>query len=113
METLQATSRYHVSTFAAADYALLGKLCSWPTGQLFPCLDLLRMLLLHPDAAKHYAGSASQDALWAVVNRGASGSPPPQANLITATRTAVNTFRHAPLQEWARSHRAQVSRRTH
>jgi phospholipase A-2-activating protein len=107
VETLQATSRYHATSFAAADFALVGKLCSWPAAQLFPALDLLRMLLLHPEAARHYA-APPQDELWAVLNRAGSGSPPLPANLITATRTAVNTFRHAPLQEWARAHQAQV-----
>jgi hypothetical protein len=107
VETLQATSRYHASSFAAADYALVGKLCSWPVPQLFPALDLLRMLLLHPEAARHYA-APPQDELGAALNRAGSGSPPLPANLITATRTAVNTFRYAPLQEWARTHQAQV-----
>lgn len=108
VETLQATSRYHASSFAAADFALVGKLCSWPAPQLFPALDLLRMLLLHPDAARHYAGPG-QTALWAALQAAAAGGPPLPANLVTATRTAVNTFRHSALQDWAAAHQAQVS----
>ena len=52
-EVISATSRYHAST---VDSSMLGfieqMLKSWPSAQVFPALDLARLVVLHPDAAK-------------------------------------------------------------
>ncbi|KAE8702211.1 4-hydroxy-3-methylbut-2-enyl diphosphate reductase [Hibiscus syriacus] len=46
------TSHYHSSTFADVDIALLLKLLkSWPLAMIFPVIDILRMIVLHPDGA--------------------------------------------------------------
>ncbi len=33
---------------------LVDKLLKWPAGSVFPALDLVRLLVLHPRAASHY-----------------------------------------------------------
>ncbi|KAJ7296394.1 hypothetical protein O6H91_Y126500 [Diphasiastrum complanatum] len=58
---LKDTSHYHASSFADADFNLLTAiLCSWPIQCLFPVLDLLRMMLLHPQAARWYSQEAEK-----------------------------------------------------
>jgi phospholipase A-2-activating protein len=60
---------YHASKVSAADLALFtgaggaGGLLSWPLSRVFPALDLLRCLLLHPDAAKLAAGAGGTPPL--------------------------------------------------
>ncbi|KAJ6692634.1 PHOSPHOLIPASE A2-ACTIVATING PROTEIN [Salix purpurea] len=52
IKILKDTSHYHTSRFADADIALLLKLLkSWPLAMIFPVIDILRMLVLHPDGA--------------------------------------------------------------
>jgi len=59
VRTLKDPTMYHATTISSEDVAVfLGDasgdgLLAWPTAQLFPCLDLLRLLVLHPDAAPH------------------------------------------------------------
>ncbi|KAF7126945.1 hypothetical protein RHSIM_Rhsim11G0173300 [Rhododendron simsii] len=49
---LKDTSHYHSSIFSDIDVALLLKLVkSWPIAMIFPVIDLLRMIILHPDGA--------------------------------------------------------------
>ncbi|KAG5526581.1 hypothetical protein RHGRI_032755 [Rhododendron griersonianum] len=49
---LKDTSHYHSSIFSDIDIALLLKLVkSWPIAMIFPVIDLLRMIILHPDGA--------------------------------------------------------------
>jgi len=50
---LKQTSRYHVSTFTAEDYTVSAKLLNWPAKLIWPVLDFFRLLVLHPEAAKH------------------------------------------------------------
>lgn len=58
--TLLATSRYHSSTISISELNAL-KLCleSWDIDSIFPVLDLVRIVVLHPDA-----GSRSKEKMW-------------------------------------------------
>ncbi|KAM1760276.1 hypothetical protein ACFX12_003166 [Malus domestica] len=52
VKILKDTSHYHSSKFAEVDIALLVRLLkSWPVAMLFPVIDILRMIVLHPDGA--------------------------------------------------------------
>jgi phospholipase A-2-activating protein len=51
--TLEKTSYYHVTTFSDSDIQLLSKLTKYPDKYIFPAMDIIRMLVLHPDGAKH------------------------------------------------------------
>jgi len=53
--TLSNTSFYHASSFEKNEYSTLLKLVQWPQENCFPALDTLRLLVLHPHAALHYA----------------------------------------------------------
>ncbi|CAM9353625.1 unnamed protein product [Phaeothamnion confervicola] len=57
--TLAATNRYHASQVQRAELVLACKLVSWPVEAVFPCLDLCRILLLHPHAAELLAREES------------------------------------------------------
>ncbi|XP_074299105.1 uncharacterized protein LOC141630133 [Silene latifolia] len=52
VKILKDTSHYHSSSFADVDVVLLFKLLnSWPLSMIFPVIDILRMIILHPDGA--------------------------------------------------------------
>ncbi|CAM9846412.1 unnamed protein product, partial [Chrysoparadoxa australica] len=59
--TIKATSRYHSSRIAEAEALLLPKLASWPVDKVFPCLDLMRLAVLHPHAAEGMGGRVGFD----------------------------------------------------
>ncbi|KAJ6692635.1 PHOSPHOLIPASE A-2-ACTIVATING PROTEIN [Salix purpurea] len=85
IKILKDTSHYHTSRFADADIALLLKLLkSWPLAMIFPVIDILRMLVLHPDGAtvllKHVEDE--NDILMEMIKRVATNPPLPQ-NLLT------------------------------
>ncbi|KAG6542654.1 hypothetical protein Mapa_015888 [Marchantia paleacea] len=110
LSILKDTSHYHVTTFAEADFGLLSKvLLRWPVSNIFPGLDILRMLLLHPHAAEHYAKDANmgEDVVIDALRR-ANTAPVSAANQLTSARVAVNTFRHSVLRDWAKKHREEV-----
>ena len=52
-------------------YALVDKLMRWPAACLFPVLDVVRALILHSNAAKHFARDGW--ALYAAVLGAATG----------------------------------------
>lgn len=85
--------------------ALLGKMLRWPAAQLFPALDIARLLAL--DAA--YAPALAQDAGSAAAPGGggiggafatAAAEPQLPANQQTALRLACNAFQHPVLRQW-------------
>ncbi|GMP38058.1 hypothetical protein CsSME_00009465 [Camellia sinensis var. sinensis] len=52
VKILKDTSHYHSSRFSDVDIILLLKLLkSWPLAMMFPVIDILRMIILHPDGA--------------------------------------------------------------
>lgn len=59
-QTLTATSRYHSSTISMDELRVLEQcLTQWDLSNIFPVLDLLRITVLHPDAAKQ-----EREAFW-------------------------------------------------
>jgi phospholipase A-2-activating protein len=59
-ETIAATNRYHATTLTDLELSIILKMMSgWPLENVFPSLDLARLLVIHPDASK-----ASRSALW-------------------------------------------------
>ncbi|GJP80940.1 hypothetical protein CLOP_g11135 [Closterium sp. NIES-67] len=120
VSVLKDTSHYHSSSFAPHHYALISSLLSsWPSANLFPVLDLLRMMLLHPSAAAWFSANASgpgvcvqspvsaHGMLMAAIRR-AAAEPPTPANHLTGVRVAVNVFGLPSLHHWPRQHRAEV-----
>ncbi len=91
---LQNTSRYHASTFSKPQmdtlYFLLTK---WEDELIFPVLDLVRALLIHPDSTPNFMIRFKKDIVQLIQARVcASGASMP--NQLLGTRILVNMFRY-------------------
>jgi phospholipase A-2-activating protein len=63
METLQATNRYHATSISNEQLQIIVYMLeNWEPEQAFPALDLARMVVLHPDAAR-----ADRASFWKLV----------------------------------------------
>ncbi len=102
VRVLSETTRYHISTVTDADIALLCKLMEWPATILFPVLDIARLTVLHPAAAKKIAPT-----LFPLVLRTLSKDYP--ANLMLALRFVVNMFRWELPRSVVSTRQAEVS----
>ncbi|XP_011037580.1 PREDICTED: phospholipase A-2-activating protein-like [Populus euphratica] len=110
VKILKDTSHYHTSKFADADIALLLKLLkSWPLAMIFPVIDILRMLVLHPDGAtfllKHVEDE--NDTLMEMIKKVAT-NPPLPPNLLTGTRVVTNLFKNLHYHYWLQKHRSEI-----
>ncbi|KAH8479636.1 hypothetical protein H0E87_031271, partial [Populus deltoides] len=111
IKILKDTSHYHTSRFADADIALLLKLLkSWPLAMIFPVIDILRMLVLHPDGAtvllKHVEDE--NDILMEMIKR-VTTNPPLPPNLLTGIRAVTNLFKNLPYHTWLQKHQSEWS----
>ncbi|CAM6039015.1 unnamed protein product [Sphagnum compactum] len=98
------------SPFADVDFNLLTRiLLLWPTQYIFPALDILRMMLLHPQCATYFAkdGGDGKDVVMESLRR-ATSEPMLAANLVTGARVAVNCFKHHALHTWTMDHRSEI-----
>lgn len=90
----------------AADVELAARLLSWPAPQLFPALDVARLLVLDPEGARLMAAAAAAGDMAApqpgTLAGGLSTAATSQlpANQQLALRLAANCFRHAPTRGW-------------
>lgn len=80
---------------------------SWPAAQLFPALDLGRLLVLHRSAAEQLAAAAGllaadvpRGGLGAAMAAACAGEPPMPAAQQTAVRLACNCFVQPALLGW-------------
>ncbi|KAL2328929.1 hypothetical protein Fmac_022356 [Flemingia macrophylla] len=110
IKILKDTSHYHSSKFANSDIALLLNLLrSWPKGMIFPVIDIVRMLVLHPDGAillhKHF--EAENDILIEVI-KNVTVSPTIPSNLLTSIRAVTNLFRNSCYFNWLQKHRSEI-----
>jgi len=91
--------------------SILPRLLSWPAPQLFPCLDLARVVMLNPTGAATLAETASEPSLTApsgslgrALAEACCADPPVPASQQVALRCMTNCFAQPPLQMWARTH---------
>ncbi|CAL5377236.1 unnamed protein product [Camellia sinensis] len=121
VKILKDTSHYHSSRFSDVDIILLLKLLkSWPLAMMFPVIDILRMIILHPDGAtrllKHVDDKNGQmipelglklgDVLMEMV-KNVTTSPALPANLLTSTRAVTNLFKTSCYYQWLLKHRSE------
>ena len=98
----------------APPLAVLSKLLSWPPAQLFPALDLARLLVLDAAASERLAAAAgplSTEGPPGSLGRALAWACEPPllpANQQTAVRLACNAFVHQPLRGWALAQGAAV-----
>lgn len=83
---------------------VLGLLARWPAAQLFPVLDIFRLLVLSAGHARLFAADAgpleaSNAGLGGLLARGL-GKDAPAASTLVALRLASNCCKHAPLRRW-------------
>jgi phospholipase A-2-activating protein len=91
--------------------SIFPQLLSWPVPQLFPCLDLARVLMLDPTGAATLAETASEPSLTALsgslgraLAEACCADPPVAASQQVALRCMTNCFAQPPLHTWARTH---------
>ena len=99
MQTLGATNRYHASTLSDADLAIVPTLLAklQPAAEAFPALDLARVVVLHPDAAKAQRASYWTGVLTQAISLGqqvgeGAAAPVPMLSL----RLLANAFVGGP-----------------
>ncbi|TQD76703.1 hypothetical protein C1H46_037737 [Malus baccata] len=110
VKILKDTSHYHSSKFAEVDIALLvGLLKSWPVAMLFPVIDIMRMIVLHPDGATRLLQhlEAENDLLMELIRKVAT-NPPLPANLLTSVRAVTNLFKNSCYYNWLQKHRTEI-----
>ena len=96
---------------AAALTAVLPQLLCWPPAQLFPCLDLVRVVMLDAVGASVLEGTAGEPTLDAIpgslgraLAEACTAQPPVLASQQVALRCMNNSFAQPQLQTWARTH---------
>ncbi|KAK9286934.1 hypothetical protein L1049_015342 [Liquidambar formosana] len=110
VKILKDTSHYHCSTFADADIALLLKLLkSWPPAMIFPVIDILRMIILHPDGATTLLNHVEDenDILMDMIKK-VTSIPALPANLLTSIRAVANLFKNSFFHNWLQKHRSEI-----
>ncbi|RLN81173.1 hypothetical protein BBJ28_00009364, partial [Nothophytophthora sp. Chile5] len=115
VQTVQDTAYYHSSTFASQEMAVLSRvLGQWPAHVVFPALDLLRLVLVHPQGPSAL-GTAGLDALVPQVLRlglqassGQSDDAVPVATRMLSLRVLANLFLQDETRQAALAHKSEV-----
>ncbi|GAB4853932.1 hypothetical protein Ancab_018141 [Ancistrocladus abbreviatus] len=109
VQVLKDTSHYHSTSFADADIDLLLKLLNfWPAAMIFPVIDMLRMIVLHPDGAKQLLKHIDRNDALTVMIKKATASPAVPANILTSVRLMVNLFKDSCFHQWLQSHCSEI-----
>ncbi|XXG45540.1 hypothetical protein AAC387_Pa02g0597 [Persea americana] len=110
VKILKDTSHYHCTTFADTDIALLVKLLkSWPPAMMFPVIDILRMMVLHPDGASSLAKhTEDENDMLLETFKKATEEPALPGNLLTITRLMTNIFKNPYFHQWLQLHRSEI-----
>lgn len=109
VKILKDTSRYYSSSFADVDITLLLKILkSWPVQMLFPGIDILRMIVLHPNGATLFHKHIESDNAVLMETLAKVTTTPQPANLLTIIRLITNLFKHSCFTKWLQSHCSQV-----
>lgn len=110
VKILKDTSHYHSSRFSDIDLALVLRLLKiWPPSMLFPVIDILRMLILHPDGADNLLKqlNSDNDTLVELVKK-VTLNPPLPANLLTSIRAVTNLFKNTSFCDWLLKNRGEI-----
>jgi len=87
-KTVNQKSYYHSSNFSGKEYAAIEQVLHWPLDKIFPLLDFLRLMVLHPEAVKHWIET---DFISKVIDLG-SKKEGHAANLMLTFRFVANLF---------------------
>ncbi|KAL0356748.1 UNVERIFIED_CONTAM: Phospholipase A-2-activating protein [Sesamum calycinum] len=110
VKILKDTSHYHSSRFSDVDIALMMKLLkTWPVPLLFPVIDVMRMIVTHPDGvAKLLQYVKNEDDIVSELIKKVTASSPLPANLFTSIRVVTNLFKNSFFHEWLLAHRGEI-----
>ncbi|KAL0365481.1 UNVERIFIED_CONTAM: Phospholipase A-2-activating protein [Sesamum angustifolium] len=110
VKILKDTSHYHSSRFSDVDIALMMKLLkTWPVPLLFPVIDVMRMIVTHPDGvAKLLQYVKNEDDIVSELIKKVTASSPLPANLLTSIRVVTNLFKNSFFHEWLLAHRGEI-----
>ncbi|CAH1444875.1 unnamed protein product [Lactuca virosa] len=107
-KTLKDTSHYHISKFSNDDISLLSKLLkSWPLSMMFPVIDILRMVILHPDGSSVLKRVSDENDIFLDLIKKVTNNPLPP-NLLTSIRAVVNLFKNSSFHLWLQNHRVEI-----
>ncbi|KAI3755551.1 hypothetical protein L1987_55354 [Smallanthus sonchifolius] len=105
---LKDTSHYHSSRFSDDDISLLLKLLkSWPVSMMFPVIDVLRMVILHPDGSTLLKRANDENDTFMELIKKVTSSPLPP-NVLTSIRAVVNLFKNSGYHLWLQKHRVEI-----
>jgi len=85
VQTLGATSRYHVSTVQDKEVLVILKILrEWPIDKVFPAIDILRVVMIHPDGSEKVGkGSHFQNIIDIILQRAMEGKEEVAISLLT------------------------------
>ncbi|KAK6241231.1 hypothetical protein QUC31_015103 [Theobroma cacao] len=109
IKILKDTSHYHSSSFADVDIVLLLKLLkSWPLAMIFPVIDIVRMIVLHPGGASILLRHVEvNDVLMEMIKK-VTTDPALPANLLTSIRAITNIFKDSCYYGWLQKNRSEI-----
>ncbi|GAB2222528.1 hypothetical protein Drorol1_Dr00016646 [Drosera rotundifolia] len=109
VKILKDTSHYHSSSFADVDVDLLLKLVNvWSLSMIFPVIDMLRMMVLHPDGADKLVKHVDGNGALVVMIKKVTASPAIPANILTSLRLLVNLFKDSRFHQWLLYNRIEI-----
>jgi phospholipase A-2-activating protein len=109
-KTVQETNYYHSSSFSTGEIGVLkAAVAQWPTEHVFPLLDLLRLVIVHPKGPAAL-GSATLESLADRALQLATdpSSAVPNATRMLALRVLANMFLHKTARDAIISKKTQV-----
>ncbi|CAH1448867.1 unnamed protein product [Lactuca virosa] len=87
---------------------LLSKLLkSWPLSMMFPVIDILRMVILHPDGSSVLKHVIDENDIFMDLIKKVTNNPLPP-NLLTSIRAVVNLFKNSSFHIWLHNHRVEI-----
>ena len=100
MSTLGATNRYHSSKIDSSELKVISAMLEFPQNEIFPALDLARLTVAHPDAAKSnnatYWNNIICKALSLCADSSSLDGPAAVAVPMLSLRLFINAFRGGP-----------------
>ena len=101
--------------YIAASHLLSDILLKWPASILFPCLDLVRMIILDPKAVDvllggigHISKDSPEGSLGYALYKALSAVPPVSSSQQVAFRCMCNCFSENRMQRWFQNELAHV-----
>jgi phospholipase A-2-activating protein len=115
VHTVQETAFYHSSTFAPQEVATLRSvLAKWPAPVAFPTLDLVRLVVVHPQGPSALGEDGLAALVTKVLDLGLQGAPTeggdavPIATRMLSLRVLANMFLHDAARKAVLAHKTEV-----